>query len=298
MDARRFRQVDVFTDRPLLGNPVAVVLDASGLDTERMQSFARWTNLSETTFVLPPTVDGATYRVRIFTPASELPFAGHPTIGTAHALVEAGLAEPTADGRLVQECGAGLIDVRHVAGRLSFAAPEPVVAGPPSGSTADELAAVLGGHVVLDPHVIDVGPRWLTARLPDGVSMGDLVVDLAALAARSRAGGYTGLNLYAVDEGGTVEVRSFAPAHGVPEDPVCGSGNAAVGVHLAAFGPSDRTGGEYVARQGRFVGRDGRVQVTLPGGATDRSGRGPERRPGRVRVGGHAVTVVTGHVRI
>ncbi len=284
MTIRPFRQVDVFTDRALLGNPVAVVLDADGLDADRMQAFARWTNLSETTFVLPTTDPGADYRLRIFDPVAELPFAGHPTIGSAHAVLESGTVAPT--DRLVQECGAGLISLHVTDGQITFEAPEAVVTEPPAGADATALAVIAGGVELLDPRVVDVGPRWLTARLADGATMDDVAVDLAALAESSRVGRFTGLNLYAVDPQGAVEVRSFAPADGVPEDPVCGSGNAAVGVHLAALGPTDRTGDRYTATQGRFVHRDGRIDVTLPPPG------------GRVRVGGSAVTVITGHVDI
>ena len=263
---------------------MAVVLDADGLDADRMQAFARWTNLSETTFVLPTTDPGADYRLRIFDPVAELPFAGHPTIGSAHAVLESGTVAPT--DRLVQECGAGLISLHVADGQITFEAPEAVVTEPPAGADATALAVIAGGVELLDPRVVDVGPRWLTARLADGATMDDVAVDLAALAESSRVGRFTGLNLYAVDPQGAVEVRSFAPADGVPEDPVCGSGNAAVGVHLAALGPTDRTGDRYTATQGRFVHRDGRIDVTLPPPG------------GRVRVGGSAVTVITGHVDV
>lgn len=285
MTARAFKQVDVFTDRALLGNPVAVVLDGDGLDDERMQAFARWTNLSETTFVLPATDPAADYRLRIFDPRSELPFAGHPTIGSAHALVEAGVTPPTS-GRLVQECGAGLIALTVDDDRITFEAPEAVVTEPPHGADAASLRALVGGVDLLDPFVVDVGPRWLTARLADSARMDDLRVDLARLAVLSHDAGFTGLNLYVIDSDGAVEVRSFAPGDGVPEDPVCGSGNAAVGVHVARSGLSDRTGDRYTATQGRFVHRDGRIDVALP------------VTGGRVSVGGRAVTVIAGEVHL
>lgn len=274
----------MFTERALLGNPVAVLLDGDGVTEHEMQAFARWTNLSETTFVLPPDDPAADYRLRIFTPVSELPFAGHPTIGSAHAVLEAGVVAPSV--RLVQECGAGLIGLDVDDGRITFEAPDAVVTGPPTTAGSAAIARVVGGVDVLDARVVDVGPRWLTARLVDDAGMDDLRVDLAAVADLTRAAGCTGLNLYAVDANGAVEVRSFAPADGVPEDPVCGSGNAAVGVHLGALGPVERTGERYTATQGRFVHRDGRIEVTVPPPG------------GRVRVGGHAVTVITGHADI
>jgi len=273
----------VFTARAGFGNPVAVVLDAEGLDDAEMARFANWTNLSETTFVLPATEAGADYRVRIFTPTEELPMAGHPTLGTCRALVDLGVIEDR--GHWVQECGAGLIEIRRSEdGALRFRAPEPVVSAAPI--ELDALRRVLGGAVPADPMLIEVGPRWLTGRL-DLDDLDDLRIDPVDFLRTLPPKLAVGITLYAVDDEQTVHVRSFFDGGGVlTEDPVCGSGNAAVGVHrLRTSGPADRPAA-YSARQGRHRGRDGRIQVTLPG---DGDGE-------RVWVGGPAVTVITGTV--
>jgi PhzF family phenazine biosynthesis protein len=284
----RFKQVDVFTGRPFAGNPVAVVLDADGLDAATMQRVATWTNLSETTFVLKPTQAGADYRVRIFTPRTELPFAGHPTLGTAHAVLDAGVALPH-DGRLVQECGAGLVNLS-----ISSTGPERTLTLelPPAASrdldAADiqELARVLGAAVerVPAPRLIDVGPRWIVARLRDAAAVAALRPDLAAMAAletRLGATGVTVLGLYPAGGAAAIEVRSFAPSGGIPEDPVCGSGNGCVAVFARDGGLLEVLGQRYVASQGGQVGRSGRVQVEIDG-------------HGIVRLGGQCVTCVDG----
>lgn len=277
---RRFAQVDVFTTRPGFGNPVAVVLDAEGLDSAAMARFANWTNLSETTFVLPPTVPGADYRVRIFTPAEELPFAGHPTLGTCRALLDAGVLPDR--GRWVQECDAGLIDIAGSGGVLAFAAPPATVT--PAPVDAATLAAILGGAAPADPLVVEVGPRWLTGRL-DLEALDALRVDPVTYLAELDPKEAIGVNLYAVDGAREVHVRSFFDAGGVvAEDPVCGSGNAAVAAHLLHTGAVGDVPPTYQARQGRHRGRDGRLQVT-PGTSGE-----------PVRVGGAAVTVITGTV--
>jgi PhzF family phenazine biosynthesis protein len=266
MAARRFRQVDVFTATALAGNPVAVVLDADGLDDATMQRLAAWTNLSETTFVLPPTAPGASYRLRIFTQRSEIPFAGHPTIGSAHAVLEAGIASPHG-GALCQECGAGVLTIRTDGGRLAVRVPEATVRrevalGP------DELARALGAPPTGDPLAIDVGPVWLVARLADVATVRGLAPDLGAIDRLARRLGSTGVTVFAVgdDRARPVVVRSFAPPAGVAEDPVCGSGNAAVGAYLGATGGLDETGPAYRASQGREVGRDGTVEVRVADG--------------------------------
>jgi len=274
---RPFAQVDVFTDVPGLGNPVAVVLDATGLDTEAMSRFAAWTNLSETTFVLPPTGAGD-YRVRIFTPSTELPFAGHPTLGTCRALLDAGLVTPR-DGRIVQECDAGEVVLDIGDGTVSFTAPRAEVLPAPGGIA--DLPAALGGIAVHDPLLLDVGPRWLTARVtPDALH--DLRPDPVGLPALFAEHGWD-LTLYAVD-GDEVHVRSLFDAGGLVEDPVCGSGNVAVAAHLRATGALAALPRPYLARQGRHRGRDGRVVVDASASA--------------IRVGGAAVTVISGTVAI
>jgi PhzF family phenazine biosynthesis protein len=284
---RRYAVVDVFSARRLLGNPVAVVLDADGLDTEDMQRIARWTNLSETTFLLPPTVAGATYRLRIFTPVSELPFAGHPTLGSAHAAVTEGLvARPGAALSLMQECGAGLVPVQVESGdRYRLRLPE-VRCTPLDAADRAALEAAIGGptDAAVPLQVIDVGPRWVVGALADPAALLALRPDMTRLAAFERALGVTGCTLFAeasgADADGDVEVRSFAPSDGVPEDPVCGSGNGAVAVLRRALGRI-APGSGYIARQGRCVGRDGCVELSLDAAAA-------------IWVGGACVTTVRG----
>ncbi|MBK8631042.1 MAG: PhzF family phenazine biosynthesis protein [Sphingomonadales bacterium] len=281
MTERRFKQVDVFTAVPLMGNPVAVVLDAHGLSDADMQRMAAWTNLSETTFVLPPTDPAADYRVRIFTPRAELPFAGHPTLGTAHAVIEAGLAAPK-DGALVQQCAVGLVRVAVEAGGLSFilpahrfeTAPEPAV-----------IVTALGGADVVRsaPRIVNVGPRWVIAELATAALVETLEPDLPALAAYDRAHATTGLTVYAAGGAGDITVRSFAPADGISEDPVCGSGNGAVAAFRLDAGQVS-PGEAYLSSQGRQVGRDGRVAVRF----------GAET----IHVGGACVTLIDGILRL
>lgn len=275
--SRRFAQVDVFTAVPLMGNPVAVVLDGAGLSTEQMQAMAAWTNLSETTFVLPPTNSEADYRVRIFTPKAELPFAGHPTLGTAHAVIEAGIAVPK-DGRLVQECAVGLVELTVGADRLSFRLPRYAL----TELSDPEATAWINAPVRGMAQAVDVGPVWLVAEV-DGVSaLENLAHDEARLAAYYVPKGWTGATLYAA-EGDRVVVRSFAPGDGIPEDPVCGSGNgAAAAFRLNAGQVGD--GDSYRASQGRQVGRDGWIDIRFDGSS--------------IHVGGQCVTCITGTVSI
>ena len=265
--ARDYKVVDVFTRQPLLGNPVAVVLDADGLDTDTMQRIARWTNLSETTFLLAPTRDAADYRLRIFTPLSELPFAGHPTLGTAHAVLESGRVTPR-DGRLVQECGVGLVEI-SVAGegedrRFAFELPSAAIK-PLQGDDVDELEKILGEPVLREatPAIIDVGPVWVVAQIRSVEALLSISPDFARSADFERRLGATGVSVFAEHESddASIEVRSFAPSCGVDEDPVCGSGNGCVAVFRRERGLVDQGIAGYTATQGRCVGRDGRVTV-------------------------------------
>jgi PhzF family phenazine biosynthesis protein len=280
---RRYTVVDVFSARRLLGNPVAVVLDAEGLDTAAMQAIARWTNLSETTFLLPPTVADAAYRLRIFTPVSELPFAGHPTLGSAHAAVTEGLvARGGAGSPLIQECGAGLVPVQMEGGdRYRLRLPE-ARCTPLEAADRASLEAALGGptDAAVPLQVIDVGPRWVVGAFTDPAALLALQPDMTRLAAFERAHGVTGCTLFAEAGDDVIEVRSFAPSDGVPEDPVCGSGNGAVAVLRRALGRV-APGTGYIAHQGRCVGRDGRVELSLDAA-------------GAVWVGGACVTTVRG----
>jgi PhzF family phenazine biosynthesis protein len=271
---RPFSQVDVFASEPLKGNPVAVVHDADGLGEEEMQQFAHWTNLSETTFLLAPTDPGADYRLRIFTPGRELAFAGHPTIGSAHAWLEAG-GVPRSGGELVQECGAGLVRVRRTA-RLAFAAPPLLREGPVSD---EERAQVLRALALTDADVVDLswgdnGPGWVVVLLRDAD---------AVLAVRPDWSAFAGLDIgvvgpYPAGSECAVEVRAFSLDLGVVEDPVTGSLNASIGQWLAG----DRLPTSYVASQGTALGRRGRVHV--------------ERDGDTVWVGGDAATTVKGTV--
>jgi len=274
-----FRQVDVFSAEPWLGNPLAVVHDADGLDDERMARFARWTNLSETTFLCAPADARADYCVRIWTPAGELPFAGHPTIGSAHAWLEAG-GVPHGDV-VVQECGAGLVDVRR-SPRLGFAAPPLRRSGP----VDDDLRArvvrglAIDEATVQDMAWIDNGPGWIGVDLGTADVVVDLVPDLAA---------FTDLKVTvlgrwdratAADVGADVEVRAFfADGQDFVEDPVTGSANAGLAQWLIGTGALPEA---YTARQGSVIGREGRVRV--------------EADAGEVWVSGDAVTRILGEV--
>ncbi|MBY4870319.1 PhzF family phenazine biosynthesis protein [Burkholderia anthina] len=285
---RRYEVVDVFTSRPLRGNPVAVVLDAQDLSSETMQAIARWTNLSETTFVLPPTDTQADYRLRIFTPRSELPFAGHPTLGSAYAVLKNGRIAPLHPGRLIQQCDVGLVEVtideRDGGRELSFSLP-PAKIETLSPDDVIELERIVGCRVdaLHAPATVDVGPVWVIAHLPDVATVLELRPDLTALAAFERRTGVTGLTVFGRHEQGdlTIEVRTFAPSCGVDEDPVCGSGNGSVAAYQWAQRILPPDGCEYLATQGRRVGRDGQVKVRLDG-------------QGHVWIGGACVSCVEG----
>jgi PhzF family phenazine biosynthesis protein len=277
MTARPFKQVDVFTSVPLLGNPVAVVLEGAGLSDTDMQAFANWTNLSETTFVLPPNDPAADYAVRIFTPRSELPFAGHPTLGTAHAVIEAGIAKPK-DGKIIQQCALGLIEVSVGDAGLSLKMP-PHTVSPAADPTS--LAVALGGVSFGKdaPQVVNVGPRWVIAQLDTVDAVETLTPDLAALTAYDRAYNTTGITLFAENGDDSITVRTFAPLDGIAEDPVCGSGNGALAAYRLHNG-AVKDGDRYLASQGRQVGRDGKVHVRIDGGD--------------IHIGGNCVTVLEG----
>lgn len=285
-----FKTVDVFTAVPFMGNPLAVVLDADDLSTAQMQRIANWTNLSETTFVLRATQAGADYRVRIFTPGAELPFAGHPTIGTAHALLEAGRIAPH-DGALVQECAAGLVAlaVRHAedgARWLSFELPAPAIT-PLDAADADDVEQTLGTPLAqgTQPCLVDVGARWVVAQLPDAAAVLAAAPDLQRMKTRDLRDGRTGVLVFGPYEPGSaarIEVRAFAPAHGIPEDPVCGGGNGAVAAYLRHTGQLDTFGRDYLASQGAALGRAGFLKLSIDART--------------IRVGGNAVTCVDGHL--
>jgi PhzF family phenazine biosynthesis protein len=271
--ARPFAQVDVFGAEHCAGNPVAVVLEADGLGEEEMQRFASWTNLAETTFVLPPTRPEADYRVRIFTPVLELPFAGHPTLGTCHAWLEAG-GGPGRAGEIVQECGAGLIRLRPGPGGFAFEAPPLVRSGPASSEDAAKVAAALGveAEEMLAVEWVDNGPGWIVAMFESAERVlelrpGRLDFDLGVV------------GFHPSGSPAAIELRAFAPVNGLAfEDPVTGSLNASVAQWLLGNG---RLQAPYVAHQGSAIGRAGQIQVT----------RDDE---GTIWVGGRTETVVAG----
>ncbi len=283
--ARRFDQVDVFGSAPLAGNPLAVVHDATGLDDARMAALARWTNLSETTFLLPPTQPGADYRVRIFTPGGELPFAGHPTLGSCWAWLAAG-GVPRAPGVVVQECGVGLVRVRRDAARpqrLAFAAPPLRRSGPLEEAEVQRMAAALGvaRGDVLRHQWIDNGPGWCALMLRDAAQVRALTPDFAAL-------GSVKLGVVGAEAAGAetaFEVRAFVPGLGVPEDPVTGSLNAGLAQWLIGAGLAPA---RYVAAQGSALGRAGRVHVERDDGEAAAGAT--------IWIGGDVQGVVSGHI--
>ena len=262
-----FKQVDVFTDVPYRGNPVAVVFVEEEPETSVMQRFAHWTNLSETTFVLPPTTDDADYRVRIFTPGAELPFAGHPTIGTCHAWLEAG-GQPQVEGQIIQECGLGLITLRRDGDRIAFAAPELLRSGPVGESELADCCEVLGieRSDIVDAQWADNGPGWIAIMLGSASDVVTLSPNFAAV--ESYDIGVVGpypVGVVAETEevapgAPAIEVRAFFRAGGVPtEDPVTGSLNAALAQWLLGNGTLEAP---YVASQGQCLGRAGRVHIS------------------------------------
>ena len=272
---RQFRQVDVFTEVPFRGNPVAVVHGADGLSDDQMRQFARWTNLSETTFLLAPTDERADYRVRIFTPSVELPFAGHPTLGSAHAWLEAG-GPPARQDVIMQQCAAGLIPVRRTPQGLAFAAPPLVRTGPVDEPLLAEIAAVLGIEraLIIDAQWADNGPGWVAVELASaeavlGVKPGPSALDIGVVG-RHPAGSP---ELY--------EVRAFFPKDGtLAEDPVTGSLNASLAQWFLAAG---KARAPYTVSQGTALGRSGRVYVTTGDDGT-------------IWIGGGTHTMISGNV--
>ncbi len=330
---RLFKQVDVFTDQPYFGNPLAVVLDGSGLDDAAMQRFARWTNLSETTFVLPPADPAADYRVRIFTPGGELPFAGHPTLGSCHAWLQAG-GTPKRQDFIVQECQVGLVKIRRDpstlrpaqdrpgsgpdGGLLAFAAP-PLQRSAPSPAVLAQVAAALGlkAQHILAAQLLDNGPVWLGLLLdsadtvlrlePDHVALKKYGVKVGVVGAHpeqstplliaksSREARAFAASEHSVPaETSDFEVRAFAAPIGIQEDPVTGSLNASLAQWLMAEGHAPE---RYVAAQGTCLGRAGRVylrrETAAPGSAQATS-----TGSGQVWVGGESVTCINGTVTL
>ncbi|MFP5485544.1 MAG: PhzF family phenazine biosynthesis protein [Gammaproteobacteria bacterium] len=289
MHQRPFQQVDVFTATPYLGNPLAVVLDGEDLSTEAMQQFTNWTNLSEATFVLQPTPEGraagADYRVRIFCPGRELPFAGHPTLGSCHAWLQAG-GQPRAAGRIVQECGVGLVPLRQDGERLAFAAPPLIQSGPLAEDDVQRIARGLGvaREDILHHAWCDNGPNWRGVMLRSAAQVLALQPDAAVLAGLDVGvvgpRGKVGVVGASDTEGIAFEVRAFFTGNnGLAEDPVTGSLNAALAQWLIGAGLAPT---HYVASQGTALGRAGRVHVDQDGEA--------------LWIGGHCVTCMSGQV--
>jgi PhzF family phenazine biosynthesis protein len=279
MKSRAFRQVDVFSAEPYRGNPLAVVLDGEGLSSDEMQAFARWTQLSETTFVTPPADPGADYAVRIFTPGGELPFAGHPTLGTCHAWLAAG-GHPHDAEAVVQQCGVGLVRIRRTeADRLAFAAP-PLRRAPVDAALLSQVLAALGlaADCVRGAQWLDNGPQWLALRLDNAARVLALEPDHAALKSLAKVGV---IAPHADGAECAFEVRAFAAPIGIAEDPVTGSLNASLAQWLIGDGIAPP---RYRAAQGTRLGRAGRVYIA--------SG------DGEVWVGGASVTCIEGCVRL
>lgn len=278
MTPRPFAQVDVFSHEPFRGNPVAVIIDATGLDTDTMQRIARWTNLSETTFLLPPTNDRADYKLRIFTPGGELPFAGHPTLGSARAWLDEGGVPGTA-GRLIQECGTGLIELRDDVDVLSFAAPPVRRTGPIDAEYLGRIVAAYGisPEQVIGHQWVDNGPGWAVVQLASADEVLVLEPDLSLIpdAMVGAVGAYPAGSPHAF------ELRAFAPLQNVAEDPVTGSLNASVAQWLTSTGQAPK---RYTVAQGARLGRTGEITITV--------------EDGTVWVGGVATTRFHGTVTI
>jgi PhzF family phenazine biosynthesis protein len=273
---RRFTQVDVFTDTPLLGNPLAVVHDAQGLSDTQMQAFARWTNLSETTFLLPPADATADYRLRIFAPGGELPFAGHPTLGSCHAWLDAG-GTPRDIDEVVQQCGVGLVRIRRGSTRNAFAAPALRVREVAEAELAPVIVALgLERSRVQFAQWLDNGPVWLGLMVDAAATVLALEPDHAALKGLAKVG-----VIGRLEAGGDClfEVRAFAASVGVSEDPVTGSLNASLAQWLIGRGAAPAA---YVAAQGTRLARAGRVHIT--------------HEAGTVWVGGNCVSCVRGEL--
>ncbi|MCR3748929.1 PhzF family phenazine biosynthesis protein [Lentzea californiensis] len=273
---RTFSQVDVFTDEFTKGNALAVVHDAEGLTTEQMAAFANWTNLAETTFLLPPENPAADYRLRIFTVSRELPFAGHPTLGSAHAWLAAGNT-PRDPDRLVQECGAGLVEVRRDGSRLAFAAPPLLRGGPVEDHSALAAALAITPEEIAGAQWADNGPGWVAVLLHSAAAV------LALRPDYQRFGEFTGIGVVGPHPDGgeaAFEVRAFINEGGrFEEDPVTGSLNASIAQWLIPAGIARQ---RYVAAQGTALGRRGRVHLSQDGG--------------EIWVGGNSVTGITGRV--
>ncbi|HBZ15290.1 MAG TPA: phenazine biosynthesis protein PhzF family [Pantoea sp.] len=278
-----FKQVDVFTSSAFKGNPLAVIMDAQGLSDAQLAAIARWTNLSETTFVLPPQDEAADYRVRIFTVEGELPFAGHPTLGTAHALLEAGWPLKT-PGKIVQECGVGLVEVKiSHDGALAFAAPAATLT-PFSDALMSSALNSEAFDLSQAPTIVDMGIRWLLIPLSSAQAVLDVVPSVADLHRLQQHADVNGTMIFGAlpaGENEQYEVRALLVENGsLTEDPVTGSANACLARYFAAQGQTR----DYRARQGSVIQREGRIQVSFSDAA--------------IWIGGQTVTVIDGTIAV
>ena len=275
----RYKQVDVFTSVPFKGNPVAIVFDADNLSTEEMQQVANWTNLSETTFIQTSTL--ADYKLRIFSPKNELPFAGHPTIGSAFAVLQSKLI-PSAKNEFFQECKSGLVKINKEGDFIFAQIPHIEILNIKIDKS--EFSDALGGVIFDEPVVINSGPIWAVACLKQLSSLQNMNIDVDKTCRLSEKLGIIGMTVYCIVPERGVYVRTFAPLVGVTEDPVCGSGNAAVATHIKITGKKEIFGNCYTAFQGESMGRNGIVQIRYANES--------------IIIGGKAVTVINGLITI
>lgn len=276
---RGFKQVDVFTSTPCFGNPLAVVVNAQGLSDAAMQRLAQWTNLSETAFIFDD--KEADYHLRIFSPDREVPFAGHPTIGAARAAIEAGIVDGSKPFQM--RCGLGLLNLRTEGKKIWVRVPPPVLVD--VSIDVGMLTASLCGIKPIEPLVFDTGPIWMVSRVESVADLDQVQVDQKKLIDLSRnTADAVGIVLYAFNREKGIDVRAFAPAIGVDEDPVCGSGNIAAARHLKETGRLDVTGARYQARQGRHLGRNGILNLVV--------------KEDCFELGGEAVTIFDGEIRL
>ncbi|MCC4632501.1 MULTISPECIES: PhzF family phenazine biosynthesis protein [Xanthomonas] len=290
MSKHRYLQLDVFASRTGSGNPLGVVFDAGALSTEQMQQIAAWLNLSETIFFVPVSVPDADYHIRIFTPRAELPFAGHPSVGAAWAAATHGLTAYKADGRLHQQCAAGVLPVdvfdRHGALQVRLRAPRAGVIATGDAHAAAVQAACAGLQVAQHPAALwNNGPNWWLLELADAAAVRQAAPDLAAITRLTQASAATGLAIYAPVRDGDEDlvVRAFCPGDGIPEDPVTGSANACIAARLHGENRLPGEASRYIASQGREVGRDGRIQMEVDD-------------TGEVWIGGTTLQVIDGRI--
>ena len=275
----RYKQVDVFTSVPFKGNPVAVVFDADDLSKEEMQRIANWTNISETTFIQKSS--SADYKLRIFSPKSEFPFAGHPTIGSAFAALQSKLI-PDGKNEFVQECKAGLVKITREDDLIYIKIPQIEVLD--IKIDKNEFSDALGVKFTDESVVINSGPRWAVARFEKLTDLQKMVIDVEKTYRLSGKHKISGITVYCIVPEKGVYVRTFAPIVGTNEDPVCGSGNAAVAAHIKITGNQGKFGDSYIAFQGEALGRNGIVQVRYDNED--------------ILIGGKAVTVIDGTITI